>query len=88
MAVHAVKFLKRVQNTIEKMEWKDIAVLKIDIIFFTLLVVHFWPELAQAHWAWYLIAVICCEAYLFQKLQIWKLLKSKNSHKKSDDLTK
>ena len=85
MAIHAIKFLKKVQHTIETMERKDVAVIKIDVVFFTLLIVNIWPELAQAHWARYLICVICCEAYLFQKLQIWKLLKPKKTTKKSSD---
>jgi K+ transporter len=85
MAIHAAKFLKTVNHMIEKMNRKDIAVLKIDIIFGTLLIVHFWPELSQAHRGWYVVIILCCEIYLFQRLLIWKLLQKKKSDKKKSD---
>ena len=50
MAIQATRLLKRVNHIIEDLNRKDIAVLKIDLIFFTLLIVHFRPELGQAHW--------------------------------------
>jgi hypothetical protein len=47
MAIHSTKFLKKLDHLVEQMDRKDAAVINIDIIFVTLLVVHFWPELGQ-----------------------------------------
>jgi hypothetical protein len=68
MAIHSSRFLRKMDHLIEEMDRKDAVVINIDIMFITLLVVHFWPELAQAHWAWYVVAVVTSEIYLYQKL--------------------
>ncbi len=80
MAIQATRLLKRVNHIIEDLNRKDIAVLKIDLIFFTLLIVHFRPELGQAHWWWYLGIVVGCEIYLLQKLHLRKFFKEKKSN--------
>jgi hypothetical protein len=68
-------------HLLEEMDWKDGVVINIDIIFITLLVTHFWPELAQAQRRLYLVAVLASEIYLYQKLH-------KIKHKTHTDPTK
>ena len=79
MAIHSTKFLRKMDHLIEEMNRKDAAVINIDIVFITLLVTHFWPELAQAHWAWYVGAVVTSEIYLYQRLHKWNHPKPKNN---------
>jgi hypothetical protein len=79
MAIHSSKFLRRLDHLLDEMNWKDAVVINIDIVFITLLVTHFWPELAQAHRAWYVVAVLSSEIYLYQRLN--KRGKSPSSEK-------
>jgi hypothetical protein len=84
MALHSSKFLRKLDYLLDEMNWKDAVVINIDIIFITLLVTHFWPELAQAHRAWYVVAVLASEAYLYQRLHRRGKAPTPKKTKKSD----
>jgi len=81
MALQAGKFMHKLNKSIHHLNWKDIAVFKIDIIFAVLLLVNLVPELSQIpRWA-SLIVVVLCEIYLYYKMRMGKIL---FDHKKSD----
>lgn len=86
MAIHSSKFLRKLDHLLDEMNWKDAVVINIDIIFITLLVTHFWPELAQAHRAWYVVAVLASEVYLYQRLHKWGKPPMSKKTKKSDSI--
>jgi len=47
-----------VNKSIKKYDWKDIASIKLSVIFFTLMIAKLWPGLLGLNWYLYLIFAI------------------------------
>jgi hypothetical protein len=56
-----------INERIKKLTWPVLAVDKIAVIAFTLLVAKFWPVLLSADWYWYAIVVVAAKTYVGSK---------------------
>ncbi|MCK5848759.1 MAG: hypothetical protein KAH01_06135 [Caldisericia bacterium] len=53
-----MSFSDWMNKKVKKMNWVDIACVKIAVMFFTLMIVAIWQNLATIEWYWYLIPFV------------------------------
>lgn len=46
---------KQMEKNIKKMHWYDISLVKMSVLFFTLMIAKFWPGILGLEWYYYLI---------------------------------
>jgi len=68
------KFIKKMNKKLKKMTHWDIALLKIAVVGFTLLVAKLWAPLLSLEWYWYGLIFLVPYVILFKRLEILDLL--------------
>jgi hypothetical protein len=67
-----MKLLKLVEKNTKKIKWYDISLLKLDVIFFTLFLITFWPAFRNLvlgiEWFWYLAIAVVLAVPLLKKM--------------------
>lgn len=67
-------FIKKMNQKIKKMTHWDIALLKIGIVAFTLMVAKLWTPLLSLEWYWYGLIFIIPYVILFKRMELIDLL--------------